>query len=87
MLLPLASQKLPSPQLSKKLTRGIGRLYRMFIDAAGVSATFLMTAPIANDLGVQMGDQAWILGTYSYVSSAWLVPHTLTADNLALKSD
>lgn len=87
MLLPLASQKLPSPQLNKKLTRGIGRLYRMFIDAAGVSATFLMTAPIANDLGVQMGDQAWILGTYSYVSSAWLVPHTLTADNLALKSD
>lgn len=39
----------------------------MFIDAAGVSATFLMTAPIANDLGVKMGDLAWILGTYSYV--------------------
>ncbi|OXM77898.1 efflux protein EncT [Cryptococcus neoformans Bt63] len=45
----------------------------MFIDAAGVSATFLMTAPIANDLGVQMGDQAWILGTYSLAFASTLL--------------
>ncbi|OWZ61109.1 hypothetical protein AYX15_06663, partial [Cryptococcus neoformans] len=46
---------------------------KMFIDAAGVSATFLMTAPIANDLGVQMGDQAWILGTYSLAFASTLL--------------
>ncbi|WVQ63136.1 uncharacterized protein L199_001287 [Kwoniella botswanensis] len=45
----------------------------MFIDAAGVSATFLMTAPIAEDLGVKTGDQAWILGTYSLAFAATLL--------------
>ncbi|KIR24604.1 efflux protein EncT [Cryptococcus deuterogattii 99/473] len=45
----------------------------MFIDAAGVSATFLMTAPIANDLGVKMGDLAWILGTYSLAFASTLL--------------
>lgn len=72
MLLPLVSRS-HSPStffIFGKLTR-----CSMFIDAAGVSATFLMTAPIASDLGIQMGDQAWILGTYSYVSPAWLVSY------------
>ncbi|WWC72441.1 uncharacterized protein I206_106403 [Kwoniella pini CBS 10737] len=45
----------------------------MFIDAAGVSATFLMTAPIAEDLGIKTGDQAWILGTYSLAFAATLL--------------
>ncbi|WVQ95586.1 hypothetical protein IAU59_002683 [Kwoniella sp. CBS 9459] len=45
----------------------------MFIDAAGVSATFLMTAPIANDLDILLGDQAWILGTYSLSFAATLL--------------
>lgn len=42
----------------------------MFIDAAGVSATFLMTAPIAEDLHIGFADEAWILGTYSMVFAA-----------------
>ncbi|WWC87529.1 uncharacterized protein L201_002419 [Kwoniella dendrophila CBS 6074] len=45
----------------------------MFIDAAGVSATFLMTAPIAKDLNIKTGDQAWILGTYSLAFAATLL--------------
>ncbi|KAK4688624.1 hypothetical protein P7C73_g1488, partial [Tremellales sp. Uapishka_1] len=45
----------------------------MFIDAAGVSATFLMTAPIANDLGVSLGNTAWILGTYSLAFASTLL--------------
>ncbi|WRT70551.1 uncharacterized protein IL334_007549 [Kwoniella shivajii] len=45
----------------------------MFIDAAGVSATFLMTAPISQDLGVSVGDQAWILGTYSLAFASTLL--------------
>ncbi|ORX41180.1 putative efflux protein EncT [Kockovaella imperatae] len=45
----------------------------MFIDAAGVSATFLMTAPISEDLGISAGDQAWVLGTYSMVFAATLL--------------
>ncbi|WVQ85871.1 hypothetical protein IAT38_008039 [Cryptococcus sp. DSM 104549] len=45
----------------------------MFIDAAGVSATFLMTAPIAVDLDIKVGDQAWILGTYSLAFAATLL--------------
>jgi len=42
----------------------------MFIDAAGVSATFLMTAPIAKDLNIAFADEAWVLGTYSMVFAA-----------------
>lgn len=57
----------------------------MFIDAAGVSATFLMTAPIgvskyrhpqsfaddsAVDLNIAFADEAWVLGTYSMVFAA-----------------
>lgn len=42
-------------------------------DAAGVSATFLMTAPIAEDLGVSTANEAWILGTYSMVFAATLL--------------
>lgn len=45
----------------------------MFIDAAGVSATFLMTAPIAEDLHVKFGDLAWILGTYSLAFASTLL--------------
>lgn len=45
----------------------------MFIDAAGVSATFLMTAPIAEDLHIGFADEAWILGTYSMVFAATLL--------------
>ncbi|WWD20594.1 hypothetical protein CI109_105070 [Kwoniella shandongensis] len=45
----------------------------MFIDAAGVSATFLMTAPIAADLNIAVGDQAWILGTYSLAFASTLL--------------
>jgi hypothetical protein len=44
--------------------------FRMFIDAAGVSATFLMTAPIAVDLNIAFADEAWVLGTYSMVFAA-----------------
>jgi hypothetical protein len=36
-------------------------------DAAGVSATFLMTAPIAEDLHISFANEAWVLGTYSMV--------------------
>lgn len=42
-------------------------------DAAGVSATFLMTAPIAEDLHIVVADEAWILGTYSMVFAATLL--------------
>lgn len=42
-------------------------------DAAGVSATFIMTAPIAADLNVSFADEAWILGTYSMVFAATLL--------------
>jgi len=42
----------------------------MFIDAAGVSATFLMTAPISKDLNIAFADEAWVLGTYSMVFAA-----------------
>ncbi|TXT11737.1 uncharacterized protein COLE_02147 [Cutaneotrichosporon oleaginosum] len=45
----------------------------MFIDVAGVSATFLMTAPIALDLGVSQGNFAWVLGTYSLAFAATLL--------------
>lgn len=34
------------------------------------SATFLMTAPIAEDLHIGFADEAWILGTYSMVFAA-----------------
>ncbi|RSH91162.1 hypothetical protein EHS25_009461 [Saitozyma podzolica] len=37
----------------------------MFIVIAGVSATFLKTAPIAADLSIEMAGEAWIMGTYS----------------------
>ena len=49
----------PFPTGALKLTTS------QFIDAAGVSATFLMTAPIAADLDIQVANEAWILGTYS----------------------
>ncbi|WVQ78085.1 hypothetical protein IAT38_000166 [Cryptococcus sp. DSM 104549] len=45
----------------------------MFIDGAGVSATIVMTAPIAVDLNIKFGDQAWILGTYSLAFAATLL--------------
>ncbi|WVR08470.1 hypothetical protein IAU60_005525 [Kwoniella sp. DSM 27419] len=45
----------------------------MFIDAAGVSATFLMTAPIAEDLGISVGNQPWILATYSLAFASCLL--------------
>ena len=51
----------------------------MFIDAAGVSATFLMTAPISNDLNIAFADEAWVLGTYSMVFAAtreFFLPHS-----------
>ena len=48
-------------------------LARQFIDAAGVSATFLMTAPIAADLNISVGNEAWILGTYSMIFAATLL--------------
>ncbi len=40
------------------------------VDSAGVSATFLMTAPIASDLNIGVGNEAWILGTYSMIFAA-----------------
>ncbi|WWC63441.1 uncharacterized protein I303_106043 [Kwoniella dejecticola CBS 10117] len=45
----------------------------MFIDGAGVSATFLMTAEIARDLSIGVGDQAWILGTYAIAFGSTLL--------------
>lgn len=45
----------------------------MFIDAAGVSATFLMTEPIGVDLNIRFEDYAWILGTYSLAFAATLL--------------
>jgi len=36
----------------------------------GVSATFLMTAPISKDLNIAFADEAWVLGTYSMVFAA-----------------
>ncbi|WVQ78123.1 hypothetical protein IAT38_000204 [Cryptococcus sp. DSM 104549] len=45
----------------------------MFIDAAGISATFMMTAPIAADLDITPGNQAWILNTYSLAFAATLL--------------
>lgn len=45
----------------------------MFIDAAGVSATFLMTEPIGVELGIQFADYAWVLGTYSLAFAATLL--------------
>ncbi|KAL1405759.1 hypothetical protein Q8F55_007432 [Vanrija albida] len=45
----------------------------MFIDAAGVSATFLMTAPIGEDLGISLANQAWILGSYSLAFASTLL--------------
>ncbi|BEJ11140.1 hypothetical protein CspHIS471_0105620 [Cutaneotrichosporon sp. HIS471] len=45
----------------------------MFIDVAGVSATFLMTAPIASDLKVSQGNFAWVLGTYSLAFASTLL--------------
>lgn len=38
-----------------------------------MSATFIMTAPISADLGVALGDQAWVLGTYSMCFAATLL--------------
>ncbi|WOO83271.1 Drug resistance protein [Vanrija pseudolonga] len=45
----------------------------MFIDAAGVSATFLMTAPIGEDLHIKLANQAWILGSYSLAFASTLL--------------
>jgi MFS family permease len=45
----------------------------MFIDSAGVSATFLMTEPIAKDLGIQWGDLAWVLSSYSLAFASTLL--------------
>ena len=42
-------------------------------DAAGVSATFLMTAPIANDLNISVANEAWVLGTYSMIFASTLL--------------
>lgn len=52
----------------------------MFIDVAGVSATFLMTAPIAADLEVTQGNLAWVLGTYSLAFAATLLYSGRLAD-------
>jgi MFS family permease len=45
----------------------------MFIDSAGVGATFVMTDPIAKDLGIGYGNYAWIVGTYSLAFAATLL--------------
>lgn len=45
----------------------------MFVDVAGVTATFVMTEPIAKDLSIQVNNEAWILGTYSMVFAAFLL--------------
>lgn len=36
----------------------------MFIDSAGLSAMFLMTAPVADDLGIALANQPWVIGSY-----------------------
>ncbi|OCF57577.1 hypothetical protein L486_05036 [Kwoniella mangroviensis CBS 10435] len=45
----------------------------MFIDVAGVTATILMTAEISKELGIGVGDQAWVLGTYAIAFAASLL--------------
>ncbi|OCF75874.1 hypothetical protein I204_03170 [Kwoniella mangroviensis CBS 8886] len=45
----------------------------MFIDMAGVTATILMTAEISKELGIGVGDQAWVLGTYAIAFAASLL--------------
>ncbi|WWD02252.1 hypothetical protein V865_000290 [Kwoniella europaea PYCC6329] len=45
----------------------------MFIDGAGVTATILMTAEISKELGIGVGDQAWVLGTYAIAFAATLL--------------
>lgn len=45
----------------------------MFIDSAGVSATFLLTEEISIDLGIKPGDQAWVLGTYTLAFASTLL--------------
>jgi hypothetical protein len=36
-----------------------------FLDAAGISAIFIMTAPISFDLNISLGQEAWVLTSYS----------------------
>jgi hypothetical protein len=35
------------------------------LDAAGISAIFIMTAPISFDLNISLGQEAWVLTSYS----------------------
>jgi MFS family permease len=52
----------------------------MFADGLGVSATFLLTAPIAKDLGIDVANQAWIMTSYSLVFAATLLLSGRLAD-------
>ena len=45
-------------------------IHTYLVDTAGVSATFLMTGPIASDLKIKVSNEAWILGTYSMIFAA-----------------
>lgn len=45
----------------------------MFIDTAGVSATFLLTEKISVDLDIAPGNQAWVLGSYTLAFASTLL--------------
>ncbi|TXT04331.1 hypothetical protein VHUM_04218 [Vanrija humicola] len=45
----------------------------MFIDSAGLSAMFLMTAPIADDLGIELANQPWVIGSYALAFASTLL--------------
>jgi MFS family permease len=53
----------------------ISRADPQFIDAAGVSATFIMTSPISapDELNIVVTDQAWVLASYSMCFAALLL--------------
>ncbi|KAL1410691.1 hypothetical protein Q8F55_001633 [Vanrija albida] len=45
----------------------------MFIDSAGLSAMFVMTAPVATDLGIALANQPWVIGSYALAFASTLL--------------
>ncbi|WVW85472.1 hypothetical protein I302_107510 [Kwoniella bestiolae CBS 10118] len=68
-----ANVELSSLPKSKKDVLLLCFCMSMFIDGAGVSASLLMTAEVARELNIGVGDQAWILGTYAIAFASTLL--------------
>lgn len=55
----------------------------IFVDGAGTTAMFIMTEPIARDLGITRANEAWIPSSYAMVFASFLLLAGRLADLFA----